>query len=89
VDGDSGPLCAALQHDLEHGDSGWLGSKAKNGAGRKFPMPAFLVKQELITDVSGNVRRVYKERHAPLARITSAINPARYFSSSVSASLAI
>jgi hypothetical protein len=26
-------------------------------------MPAFLVKQKLVTDVSGNVRRVYKESH--------------------------
>ena len=63
MDRDSGPLCAALQHDLEHGYSGWLGSKAKDGAGGKSPMPAFLVKQKLIADVSSNVRRVYEERH--------------------------
>ena len=73
MDWDSRPLCAALQHDLKHRHTGWLGSKAKDRAGRKFTMPAFLVKQKLITDVSSNVRRVYKERHAPLARIAAVI----------------
>lgn len=63
MDRDSGPLCAALQHDLKHGDSGWLASEAKDGAGGKFSMPAFLVKQKLITDVSSNVGCVYEERH--------------------------
>jgi hypothetical protein len=36
-------------------------------------MPAFLVKQKLVTDVGGNVRRVYEERHAPLARMAAVI----------------
>jgi hypothetical protein len=63
VNGDSRPLSAAFQHDLEHGYSGWLASESKDRAGGKFSMPAFLVKQKLIADVSGNVRRVYEKRH--------------------------
>ena len=73
MDRDTRPLCAVLQHDLEHRGTHGFATKSKDRAERVFAMPFLLVVQKLIADVGGDVGRVAPEVHAsPLARIAAA-----------------
>ena len=63
MDWDARPLSAVVQHDLEHGHPGWLGSESKHDALRKVAVPLLLIVQEFVSDIGRCIRCIYKKGH--------------------------